>query len=107
MAYPSGAVAAHSACRFHPACTALAHLLTTTPRSGPEWIHEVKHDGYRLIAKKEFRRVTLWSRYATSLEDYANHQFRRLFTVRDQSTACRQSVNGLTDRLPFINRRHP
>jgi hypothetical protein len=24
-------------------------LLTTTPRSGPEWIHEVKHDGYRLI----------------------------------------------------------
>ena len=40
-------------------------LLTTKPRSGPEWIHEVKHDGYRLIALKDVGRVVLWSRYAT------------------------------------------
>jgi bifunctional non-homologous end joining protein LigD len=40
-------------------------LLTTTPRSGPEWIHEVKHDGYRLLARKDAGQVTLWSRYAT------------------------------------------
>jgi bifunctional non-homologous end joining protein LigD len=44
-------------------------LLTTTPRSGPEWIHEVKHDGYRLIARKEAGRVVLWSRYATNYSD--------------------------------------
>jgi bifunctional non-homologous end joining protein LigD len=37
-------------------------LLTTKPRSGPEWVHEIKHDGYRLIGH-------LWSRYATDYSD--------------------------------------
>jgi ATP-dependent DNA ligase len=25
--------------------------------SGPAWIHEIKHDGYRLIVQKEHKRV--------------------------------------------------
>jgi bifunctional non-homologous end joining protein LigD len=44
-------------------------LLTTKPRSGPEWIHEIKFDGYRLIARKDACRVVLWSRYATDYSD--------------------------------------
>jgi bifunctional non-homologous end joining protein LigD len=44
-------------------------LLTTTPRAGPEWVHEIKHDGYRLIARKDAGRVTLWNRYATDYSD--------------------------------------
>jgi bifunctional non-homologous end joining protein LigD len=44
-------------------------LLVTTPRSGPEWTHEIKFDGYRLIARKEAVRVVLWSRYATDYSD--------------------------------------
>jgi bifunctional non-homologous end joining protein LigD len=54
-------------------------LLTMTPRSGPEWIHEVKHDGYRLIARKEAGRVVLWSRYAT---DYSETFLRIAEAVR-------------------------
>ena len=28
----------------------------------PEWIHEIKHDGYRLIVQREGQRVRLWTR---------------------------------------------
>ena len=28
----------------------------------PEWIHEVKHDGYRLIVQREGKRVRLFTR---------------------------------------------
>ena len=40
-------------------------MLVAKPRPGPESIHEVKHDGYRLLASKVADRVTLWSRYGT------------------------------------------
>jgi bifunctional non-homologous end joining protein LigD len=35
--------------------------LSTTIPTGPEWTHEVKYDGYRLIARKDGSRVHLWS----------------------------------------------
>jgi ATP-dependent DNA ligase len=28
----------------------------------PEWIHKIKHDGYRLIVQRDGRRVRLWTR---------------------------------------------
>jgi bifunctional non-homologous end joining protein LigD len=28
----------------------------------PEWIHEVKHDGYRLIVQRDGKTVRLWTR---------------------------------------------
>jgi bifunctional non-homologous end joining protein LigD len=31
-------------------------------RAGPQWIHEIKHDGYRLIARKQDDRVRLFTR---------------------------------------------
>src|SRR3954471_23184550 len=32
------------------------------PPSGPDWLHEIKHDGYRLIVQREGKRVRLFTR---------------------------------------------
>jgi bifunctional non-homologous end joining protein LigD len=32
--------------------------------TGPEWIHEIKHDGWRIIARKSGAQVRLWTRQA-------------------------------------------
>jgi ATP dependent DNA ligase domain len=34
--------------------------------SGGQWLHEIKHDGFRVIARKEGDRVRLYSRPATT-----------------------------------------
>ena len=38
-----------------------AHL-SDEPPNGPQWLHEIKHDGYRIIACKSGDTVRLWSR---------------------------------------------
>jgi bifunctional non-homologous end joining protein LigD len=37
-------------------------VLSALVPPGPEWIHELKHDGWRVLARKEADRVRLWSR---------------------------------------------
>jgi bifunctional non-homologous end joining protein LigD len=37
--------------------------LSEKPPSGPLWLHEIKHDGYRIIACKSGDQVRLWSRH--------------------------------------------
>ena len=32
------------------------------PPTGPSWIHEIKHDGYRIIARKSGGQLRLYSR---------------------------------------------
>jgi hypothetical protein len=34
----------------------------STPPSGALWLHEIKHDGFRVIARKDGARVRLYSR---------------------------------------------
>jgi ATP-dependent DNA ligase len=36
------------------------------PPSGPGWLHEIKHDGFRIVAQKEGERVRLISGTATT-----------------------------------------
>jgi bifunctional non-homologous end joining protein LigD len=38
-----------------------------TPPSGKEWLHEIKHDGFRVIARKTAKRVKLYSRPGNDL----------------------------------------
>src|SRR5437016_2979750 len=40
--------------------TAIAGL--ERPRNGPEWVHEVEHDGYRLMVRRAGARVRLFTR---------------------------------------------
>ena len=37
--------------------------------SGEEWLHEIKHDGFRVIARKDGTRVKLYSRPGNNLTD--------------------------------------
>jgi bifunctional non-homologous end joining protein LigD len=39
------------------------------PPSGPLWLHEIKHDGFRVIARKDGTRVRLYSRPGNDLTD--------------------------------------
>ena len=36
--------------------------LADLPPAGPGWLHEVKHDGFRILARKQGERVQVWSR---------------------------------------------
>jgi bifunctional non-homologous end joining protein LigD len=43
--------------------------LADRPPAGPGWLHEIKFDGYRVIARKDGERVRLWARITS---DYSN-----------------------------------
>jgi bifunctional non-homologous end joining protein LigD len=36
--------------------------LAAKPPSGPDWVHEIKHDGYRLIVRRDCKAVWLFTR---------------------------------------------
>jgi hypothetical protein len=39
-------------------------ITAARPRSGPDWVHEIKHDGYRIIVRRDGPTVRLYSRNA-------------------------------------------
>ena len=49
---------------FVPPCLPTKAL---EPPSGEAWLHEIKHDGFRVIARKDGKRVRLYSRSGTDL----------------------------------------
>jgi bifunctional non-homologous end joining protein LigD len=54
--------------------------LVNRPPSGPDWLHEIKFDGYRVIARKDGAQVRLWAR---TTSDYT-----KVFTrIRDAVAA--------------------
>jgi ATP-dependent DNA ligase len=62
VAYLASHVAAYLPGRVHVPC-----LPTKTNKlpSGSQWLHEIKHDGFRIIARKDGDRVRLYSRPGT------------------------------------------
>ena len=66
MAHHSSALPAFPSGRLHPALSA---TLVAHPPAGRGWLHEMKHDGYRMLASKEADRVTLMVPYGTDFTD--------------------------------------
>jgi bifunctional non-homologous end joining protein LigD len=48
--------------------------LVRVPPAGPGWLHEMKYDGFRILARKQGERVEVWSRRGALF----NHRFPRI-----------------------------
>jgi bifunctional non-homologous end joining protein LigD len=43
--------------------------LVDHPPSGPGWLHEIKHDGFRILGVKDRERIKVWSRRGADFTD--------------------------------------
>jgi ATP-dependent DNA ligase len=72
------------------------------PPTGPDWVHEIKHDGYRMIVRKEGESVRLYSRNAIdwsgrlpAIAQSAALLKAKSFTIDGEAVVI--GPNGLTD----------
>jgi ATP-dependent DNA ligase len=85
-------------------------LPSSAPRtpSGAEWLHEIKHDGFRVIARKDANRVKLYSRPGNDLTDRFPLIVDALAKLRSQSciidgeaVACGDDGISSFDRIRY------
>jgi bifunctional non-homologous end joining protein LigD len=76
--------------------------------SGEEWLHEIKHDGFRVIARKAEKRVKLYSRPGNDLTDRFPLIVEALARLRSQSciidgeaVACGDDGISSFDRIRY------
>jgi bifunctional non-homologous end joining protein LigD len=82
-----------------------------TVPSGTEWIHEVKHDGYRLIVQREGKRVRLFTRNGRDWSDrfplIVEAALRnRISSFVIDGEAVLLGVNGQSDFNGLHSRKH-
>ena len=77
----------------------------------PEWIHEVKHDGYRLIVQREGKRVRLftrnghdWSSRYPRIVEAALRNRNSSFVLDGEAVLL--GVDGVSDFNGLHSRRH-
>jgi bifunctional non-homologous end joining protein LigD len=83
----------------------------STPPSGILWLHEIKHDGFRVIARKDGPRVRLYSRPGNDLTDRFPLIVEALARLRSRSciidgeaVCCDDDGRAIFDRIRY--RRH-
>jgi bifunctional non-homologous end joining protein LigD len=81
------------------------------PPSGGLWVHEIKHDGFRIIARKDGPRVRLYSRPGNDLTDRFPLIVEALASLRSRSciidgeaVCCDDDGRAIFDRIRY--RRH-
>jgi bifunctional non-homologous end joining protein LigD len=77
----------------------------------PEWIHEIKHDGYRLIVQRDDNRVRLWTRNGHDWSDRFPLISEAALRNRNSSfvldgEAVLLGVDGRSDFNGLHSRRH-
>jgi bifunctional non-homologous end joining protein LigD len=78
------------------------------PPSGEIWLHEIKHDGFRVIARKDDGRVRLYSRPGNDLTDRFPLIVEALARLRSRSciidgeaVACAEDGRPSFDRIRY------
>src|SRR3954464_1774655 len=79
--------------------------------SGPDWLHEVKHDGYRLIVQREGKRVRLptrngydWSGKNPLIAEAALRNRATSFVIDGEAVLL--GVDGVSDFNGLHSRHH-
>jgi len=73
----------------------------TRPPSGPDWVHEIKHDGFRLMVRREGARVRLWTRGGYDWAD----RFPRIVEARGNAIV-RRSRPAPRKRRPLLHEKN-
>jgi hypothetical protein len=102
---------------LHPRTLPAGFIAPCLPSSAPQtpsgevWLHEIKHDGFRLIARKDDARVKLYSRPGNDLTDRFPLIVQALAKLRSRSciidgeaVACGDDGISSFDRIRY--RRH-
>jgi ATP-dependent DNA ligase len=73
--------------------------------TGPEWLHEIKHDGMRVIVRKAGERVTIWSRNGRPWTNELVAITTALRAMRvDEAVLDGEAVAHCVDGLPDFHR---
>src|ERR1700712_957995 len=79
--------------------------------AGPDWIHEIKHDGYRLIVQKDQKRVRLftrnghdWTQRYPLIVEAALRNRSSSFVIDGEAVLL--GVDGISDFDGLHSRRH-
>jgi bifunctional non-homologous end joining protein LigD len=93
-------------CPYEPCLPTTA---TTVP-TGPEWLHELKHDGFRLLIHRDgdvvrlfTRRGYEWTHRFQSIVDHARRLKPRVFVIDAQAVFCGE--DGVPDFERLMSRR--
>ena len=84
---------------------------TAKPPTGPKWIHEIKHDGHRLMVRRDGSRVRAftknghhWARRFPSIVDAANSLTATSFLIDGEAVILRH--DGVYDFNALRNTGH-
>ena len=83
------------------------------PPSGPDWVHEIKHDGYRLMARRDSVGVRLltrnghdWADRYPLVVEAAGALGVRSFLIDGEAVACDDNGHAVLRPVAPPSRRH-